>query len=126
MERFEQRKKDLMNVFGRLKEGLTKGDDDLYIDGILQRFEFTFELAWKTMKDYLEYLGVIDKIGSPREVIQSAFKSNLIEDGEAWISMMISRNELSHIYDAAESRIIYNRIKGEYVGLIEKLLNKLS
>ncbi|MBP3285087.1 MAG: nucleotidyltransferase substrate binding protein [Clostridia bacterium] len=126
MERFEQRKKDLMNVFGRLKEGLTKGDDDLYIDGILQRFEFTFELAWKTMKDYLEYLGVIDKIGSPREVIQSAFKSNLIEDGETWIAMMISRNELSHIYDATESRIIYNRIKGEYVGLIEKLLNKLS
>jgi len=126
MERYEQRKKDLINAFSRLKEGLTKGDDDLYIDGILQRFEFTFELAWKTMKDYLEYLGIIDKIGSPREVIQSAFKSNLIDDGEAWIAMMISRNELAHLYDEEESRVIYERIKSEYVTLIEKLLEKLK
>jgi len=126
MERYEQRKKDLINAFARLKEGLTKGDDDLYIDGILQRFEFTFELAWKTMKDYLEYLGFIDKLGSPREVIRSAFKADLIEDGESWIAMMISRNELAHIYDEEESRVIYERIKDEYVTLIEKLLVKLK
>ena len=90
-----------------------------------RRFEFTFELAWKTMKDYLEYMGILEKTGGPREVIQSAFQSKLITDGEEWIEMMLSRNTLSHLYDEEESRSIYNKIKEKYVVIIKKLVEKI-
>jgi len=78
MERFIQRKQDFENALERLKEGINEKDSDIVIDGILHRFEFTFELAWKTLKDYLEYQGIVSKIGSPREIIQEGFKQGII------------------------------------------------
>ena len=127
MERFKQRLEEYTHALTRLKEGLKKSaDDDLYIDGILQRFEFTFELSWKTMKDYMEYQGIITKIGSPREIIKTGFSEGIIEDGDAWIKMMLSRNSLSHIYDEVTSRNIYKEIQSEYVELFEKLETRLK
>ena len=73
MKRFEERKNDLIKATNRLEEALKEETTDLAVDGVLHRFEFTFELAWKTMKDYIEYQGVSEKIGSPREVIKEAF-----------------------------------------------------
>lgn len=127
MNRYEQRLKDFENAFIKLKEGTQKENpDDLEIDGVLQRFEFTFELAWKTLKDYMEYQGFSNKIGSPREIIQQAFKHGLIEDGETWIKMMLSRNALSHLYDENTSRKIYEEIKKQYIELLETLIEKLK
>lgn len=126
MERFEERKRDLIKASNRLEEALSEEISDLAIDGVLHRFEFTFELAWKTMKDYLEYQGIIGKIGSPREIIKEAFAAGLIEDGEIWIKMMLSRNELSHLYDEEASREIYNNIKDNYMIEIKKLVSKLN
>lgn len=126
MERFEERKQDLIKASNRLEEALSEGISDLAIDGVLHRFEFTFELAWKTMKDYLEYQGIIGKIGSPREIIKEAFAAGIIEDGEIWIKMMLSRNELSHLYDEEASREIYNNIKDNYMSEIKKLVSKLN
>ncbi len=125
MKRYEERRLDLDNAIKSLKAGLMQEADDLRIDGVLQRFEFTFELAWKCMKDYLEIQGIISNIGSPREIIQLAYKHNIIEEGEKWIEMMLSRNNLSHMYDKNVSRNIYNKIKNEYVILIEKLQDKI-
>ena len=96
------------------------------IDGILHRFEFTFELAWKTMKDCLEEQGIVGKIGSPREIIKEAFSVGLIDNGEVWIDMMLSRNELSHLYDEETSRKIYDNIKEIYILEINKLIQKLD
>lgn len=127
MNRYEQRLKDFENAFIKLKEGTQKENpDDLEIDGVLQRFEFTFELAWKTLKDYMEYQGFSNKIGSPREIIQQAFKHGIIEDGETWIKMMLSRNALSHLYDENTSRKIYEEIKKQYIELLETLMEKLK
>ena len=81
MKRFEERKEDLNKATTRLEEALKEEMTDLAIDGVLHRFEFTFELAWKTMKDYLEYQGIIQKIGSPREVIKEAFSAGIIKYG---------------------------------------------
>ncbi len=125
MKRLEERKFDLENAFQRLKEALQENETQLAIDGTLHRFEFTFELAWKTMKDYLEYNGVIEHTGSPREVIQAAFKQGLIENGEDWIAMMLSRNSLSHLYDEKTSREIYDLIKNKYLFLLKEVLQKL-
>lgn len=126
MTRFEQRKQDYYKALDRLKEALTEGDNDIVVDGVLHRFEFTFELAWKTIKDYMEYLGLIEKIGSPREIIQSGYKQGIIKDGEKWIKMMLSRNTLSHIYDEKTSREIYEYIKNEYINLFEELKLELD
>ena len=126
MNRFEERKNELKKATSKLEEALKEKETELVIDGILHRFEFTFELAWKTMKDYLEYEGIIAKTGSPREVIKEAFSSGLIENGEDWIDMMLARNSLSHLYDEETSRKIYDDIKNIYFKEIKNLIVKLE
>lgn len=126
MKRFEERKEDLKNAANKLEEALHKEVSELEIDGILHRFEFTFELAWKIMKDCLEEQGIVGKIGSPREMIKEAFSIGLIENGEEWLNMITSRNELSHLYDEETSREIYDDIKGTYIFEIKKLIKKLD
>ena len=123
MTRFEQRKKDYYKAYERLND---EPISDIVIDGILHRFEFTFELAWKTVKDYLEYLGLTEKTGSPREIIQNGYKQGIIKDGEKWIKMMLARNSLAHIYDEATSREIYNAITSEYIDLFKELNEKFN
>lgn len=126
MERFIQRKQDFENALARLKEGINEKYSDIVIDGILHRFEFTFELAWKTVKDYLEYQGIVSKVGSPREIIQEGFKQGIIQDGEIWIQMMLARNSLSHLYDEESSRQIYVKIKEEFIKVFEDLENEFK
>lgn len=126
MSRFDERKEDYKNALARLKEALEEEPSEIVIDGILHRFEFTFELAWKTIKDYMEYMGIVNKIGSPRENIQLAYKQGIIEDGEIWIDIMLSRNVLSHLYNEKESRKIYNEIKEKYIVEFEKLEEKFE
>ena len=126
MKRFEERKEDLKKATSKLNEALKGEVTELEIEGILHRFEFTIKLAWNTMKDCLENQGLVGKIGSPREIIKEAFSVGLIEDGEVWINMMLSRNELSHLYDEETSREIYNDIKYEYILEINKLVQKLD
>lgn len=126
MKRFKERLDDLGKAIQRLEEALQEETTELVIDGVLHRFEFTFELAWKTMKDYLEYQGISQKIGSPREVIKETFSAGIIESGDIWIEMMLSRNSLSHIYDENTSREIYNQIKELYFKEIKNLENKLK
>ncbi len=126
MGRFDERRREFEKALNRLEEALKEEETDIVIDGVLHRFEFTFELAWKTMKDYLEYAGVIDKTGSPREIIQSAFQYGMIKNGDAWINMMLARNSLSHLYDEEKSRNIYKDIKEIYLELLENLNQKLD
>ncbi len=126
MKRFEERKQDLVNATNRLKEALNEEESELMVDAVLHRYEFTFELAWKTLKDYLEYLGVTMNTGSPREVIKESFAHELISDGEVWIKMMLARNSLSHLYDEETFREVYEEIKNEYIYQIEKLVETLE
>ena len=125
MDRLEQKKEDFYNALDRLKEALQEEPTEVVIDGVLHRFEFTFELAWKLLKYYMEYLGLVEITGSPRETIQNGFKQQIIESGEDWIEMMISRNNLSHIYDEKTSREIYSKIKDKYITLFENLKQKM-
>lgn len=99
--------------------------DDIVYDGVIQRFEFTFELSWKLMKMYLEYMG-ISEIRSPRTAIREAFAYGLIEDGEQWIDMMIDRNKTSHLYDEDEAKKIYQKIKNNYSQLLSDLSKTLE
>lgn len=92
--------------------------------GVIQTYEFTFELAWKTVKDYLEEKGVSVKF--PRDTIKEGFRYEILEDGDLWIDMLEKRNLMSHAYDEAKAEIAYKLIINEYFKMLEQLYNKLK
>lgn len=126
MKRLNERYEDYVKALNKLKEAFLEHPTELIIDGTLQRYEFTFELAWKTLKDYLEYNGYIDSLSSPRAIIQLAFQAKIIKNGDIWIQMMLDRNLLSHLYDEEKSREIYNNIKNKYLEQFELLKRYLQ
>jgi nucleotidyltransferase substrate binding protein (TIGR01987 family) len=71
-------------------------------EGTIQRFEFAVELAWKTLKDFLEHEGRVIAPVTPRNVIKEAFAARILGDGQVWIDMLDHRNLLAHTYDAVE------------------------
>jgi len=90
-------------------------------EGTVQRFEFTLELAWKTLKDYLESEGqVIDPV-TPRNVVKEAFTAGIVNDGQVWIDMLNHRNLLSHTYNAATFDAAVLAIRDRYREAIEDL-----
>jgi nucleotidyltransferase substrate binding protein (TIGR01987 family) len=90
-------------------------------EGTVQRFEFTVELAWKTLKDYLEYEGqVIDPV-TPRNIIKEAFAAHILSDGQVWIDMLDHRNLLAHTYDEATFDAAVLALRDRYRAAIEEL-----
>lgn len=83
-----------------------------YKMAVIQAFEMSMELAWKTLKDYLNYLQY--NVQSPRDVIKQAFAIEIIENGEVWLSMLEDRNLTSHAYDETKADEIVNKIVNEY------------
>jgi nucleotidyltransferase substrate binding protein (TIGR01987 family) len=98
--------------------------DDLQAAGLVQSFEFTFELAWKTLKDYQTMMGLT--VNFPREVIKEAFKGELILNGHKWIQMLDQRNELTHRYNEQQAKRAIQLIREEYFPEIEQVFNKLN
>ncbi|AYD40695.1 nucleotidyltransferase [Clostridium fermenticellae] len=122
MKRLNERIHDFTNALNRLGEALEKDiSDDIIIDGIIQRFEFTFEQSWKVMKLYLEDQGIIDEALAPRSTIKSAFKHDVISNGDVWIEMMLDRNRTSHMYDETIAKDIVLRIQEVYFDEFSKL-----
>lgn len=93
--------------------------DELQGAGLVQSFEFTFELAWKTLKDYLQDQGL--EVQFPREVIKQAFATQLIEDGTVWIEMLDKRNELTHTYNQEQAQKAVQTIRNNYFPPIEQV-----
>lgn len=93
--------------------------DELQGAGLVQSFEFTFELAWKTLKDYLQEQGL--EVQFPREVIKQAFAAQLIEDGTLWIEMLDKRNELTHTYNQEQAKKAVQTIRNHYFPPIEQV-----
>ena len=124
-KRIKQRWEDFEKALERLQEGLNEDPSlsSTIIDGTIQRFEFTFELAWKLGGDVLEYSGI--EANNPRSVIKELFKEKMIQDGEAWIRMLEDRNKTSHVYDENQAKIIYDKIKRNYYRLLEEFKHKL-
>jgi nucleotidyltransferase substrate binding protein (TIGR01987 family) len=95
-------------------------------EGIIQRFEFTLELAWKTLKDKMEYDGlVLDKI-SPKVVLKEAFQAKYINNIERWLEMINDRNLLSHTYDFEFFEKIIPDIQLKYTPLLTDLYSTLK
>src|SRR4051812_26286112 len=86
--RWRQRFESFERAFNLLTEALSLDlakMTALEREGTVQRFEFTFELAWKTIKDFLEYSGLVIEAGTPRAVLKAAFAAHLLVDGQTWI-----------------------------------------
>lgn len=116
--------KKLSDAMERLREGAAQASDALEKDGVIQRFEFTFELLWKTLRIFLEDEGVICK--SPRECLKSAFKMGLIQDERAFLDMLEDRNLTSHIYDQSESERIFQNIKQSHLRNLVILVGRIT
>jgi nucleotidyltransferase substrate binding protein (TIGR01987 family) len=82
-------------------------------EGVIQRFEYTHELAWNVMKDYAEYQGNTS-VGGSRDATREAFQLQLITDGDIWMDMIKSRNESSHTYNSEIAEEILKKIVIEY------------
>ena len=87
--------------------------NEMIKEGLIQRFEYTHELAWNVMKDYAEYQGN-PNVGGSRDAIREALQLKLVEDGEVWMDMIKSRNKTSHTYNEATAEEIYGKILREY------------
>ncbi len=112
--RWKMRLEDFEKALSRLNESLgQKKFSDLEKDGVIQRFEFTFELSWKTMKDYLEDQG-FNEVASPKKAIKKAFKSELIKEEDVWIEILDDRNRLSHLYEQKDREKIFKNIQNKY------------
>ena len=124
-KRIRQRLADFTKALERLQEGLSEDPslNSMIVDGTIQRFEFTFELAWKLGRDILEYNGV--EAVNPRSVIKELFQGEMIQDGESWIQMLEDRNKTSHIYDEREAKAIYKKIKKDYYDLLDEFKKKI-
>jgi nucleotidyltransferase substrate binding protein (TIGR01987 family) len=95
-------------------------------EGVIQRFEYCFELAWKTTKDYMEANGFVFAVVMPRQVLKDAFAAKLIADGQVWIAMLDHRNLLSHTYNPIVFEQAVEAIHQQYLPAMERLLNFLQ
>ncbi|HLD17904.1 MAG TPA: nucleotidyltransferase substrate binding protein [Patescibacteria group bacterium] len=110
-------------ALNRLKEALGREKDDLIRDAAIQRFEFTVELAWKSMQKRLQEEQILCR--SPKECLREAFAFGLIEDDPGWIRAMEDRNLTSHTYDQKIAEEIFVRLS-EYIRLFDELEKKLE
>lgn len=98
-------------------------EDDLMAEGLIQRYEYTHELAWKVMKDYAEYQGITDIMGS-RDAIRIALRAGLISD-ERWMDTISDRNLTSHNYDDETAQRIVGNIINVYYPLFVEFEKKM-
>jgi nucleotidyltransferase substrate binding protein (TIGR01987 family) len=126
---WRQRFENFDRALGLLREALANGQENLSPleqEGAAQRLEYTLELAWKCMKDYLEDSGVPISPTTPRQVIKEAFVAKIITDGQTWINMLNHRNLLSHTYDFAVFEEAIRATEDRYLSTLNALHQFLS
>ena len=115
LQRFSNFEKAFSQLTSAVELAAERDLSDLEKQGLIQAFEYTHELAWNTLKDFLEYRGVQKMYGS-RDASREAFNAGLIKDGEAWMEMIRSRNQTTHTYDEATvAQIVSSVIESYYV-----------
>jgi nucleotidyltransferase substrate binding protein (TIGR01987 family) len=127
--RWRQRLQSFRKAFGQLSKAATTARErklsDLEKQGIIQAFEFTHELAWNVIKDFLESRGTTNLFGS-KDATREAFATGLIENGDEWMAMIQSRNRTSHTYNEETADEIASAIVSSYVEEFEKFLRKFT
>ena len=122
--RWKQRFQNFDRALALLREAMENGPaalNQLEKEGAVQRFEFCFELAWKTLKDYLEESGLVFAAVTPRQVLKDGFAAQILPEGQVWIDMLDHRNLLSHTYDVAGFERAVEAIHLRYLPAIAQL-----
>lgn len=123
--RWKQRFQNLDQAFTQLQKGLAiTNPSDIEKQGIIKSFEFTFELAWKTLKDYLESQSV--QVQFPLDVIKQAFHYQMIMNGDVWMDMLEKRNLMAHTYDGTAADEALRHISGPYFAALQQLMTTLK
>ena len=111
----------------RLREALSdlaqNPDSTVIRDGVIQRFEFCTELAWKTTREYLIDQGYNEGVDSPKAVMP-AYAAQIISDQQVWLDMLASRNITSHVYDDAQAARVVADISDRYIGPLSTLAER--
>lgn len=127
--RWKQRLSNYNKALKQLGDGIELSQQrdlsDLEKQGLIQAFEFTHELAWNVIKDYFVYQGNTAITGS-RDAAREAFEKGLIDDGEGWMDMIISRNRSSHTYNQATADTITEKIIDSYFNLFREFQKKMQ
>ena len=124
--RWRQRFQNLKKAYTQF-EAAIKDFDRLSVlekEGLIQRFEYTFELSWKTLRDYLESQGI--SVQYPREVIKTAFQYDIIRDGDLWMDMLENRNLMSHTYDEERFKVAVAKIKDGFYDAVTQVYKELG
>lgn len=127
MSKLNDKRTHFTQAVGRLKEAIQDYENHPLAtirDGVIQRFEFCTELAWKTTREYLIEQGYTE-INSPKSVMKQAYADHLIEDETSWLELLNDRNITSHLYDEESAQEIFENIKDKYVSLFDRLYLKL-
>lgn len=127
--RWKQRFQNFDRAVVLLREPFEGGVEKLSLlekEGVVQRFEVALELAWKTLKDYLELQGVEISPMTPRNVIKEAFSAKILGDGQVWIDMLDHRNLLSHTYDRKVFEDAVDTLNSRYLAAFEDLREWLT
>ena len=123
--RWKQRFSNFKKAGAQLMEFVELGELSKFErQGLIQCFEYTFELAWKTLKDYLELQGF--DVNSPRNTIQTAYQAKLIRDGHVWIDALQKRNLMAHTYSESRALEAEAQILQKYYPAIRELIATLE
>lgn len=126
--RWQQRFQNFLKAFVLLESAVKKfnneGLSELEEQGLIQRFEFTHELAWNVLKDYFEYQ-VNTEITGSRDAAREAFNKGLIQDGDGWMEMIKSRNKSSHTYNEETAKELVEQIVQSYYTLFSVFKDKM-
>ncbi|GCD12271.1 nucleotidyltransferase substrate binding protein [Clostridium sp. FP2] len=119
---------NLKRAYDRLKEvsDLYDGKNEIIRDSLIQRFEFTYELTHKTLKEFMNFQGVTLENSFPRTIFKKAYVNNIISDELVWINLLEDRNSTSHIYNEKLANEIAERIANKYVDSIGELIKNLE
>ena len=126
--RWKQRFDNLQRAYQRLRWAMEihqqDPSDELIRMAVIKAYEFTFELSWKTLKDFLAYNGIDAKL--PREVLKQAFTTGLVSDGQLWIDMLEERNLMAHTYEDTRARKAVDQIQERYLSGLQQLHDLLA
>lgn len=124
-QRFNNYSKAFQTLVAAVELARSRELSELEQQGLIQSFEFTHELAWNVLKDYLEAKGITGLIGS-KDATREAFKNGLIEQGEDWMTMIEDRNKTSHTYDPRVAEAVVGNILERFYPAFEQMLKKFT
>lgn len=124
--RWKQRFRNFSHSVENLEEAVEIVEPNKFErQGLIKAFELAYELAWKTLQDYLKELGIEEVVG-PKPVIRRAFTEGIITNGTVWQAMHQARNESTHLYDEDHARSVERMVRREFVPLLRELRNVLK